>query len=723
MSQFKVSGLITMDAAQAQAALKATKAGLAEVGATGASAGRQAAAGADQATVAVQRQTVATGGLSRAQRTLTQQLLATAGASRALRAIGPALLSTLSPVNMLTFAAAALGATLADSLFGGGKAARGLTEELKEAEGAIDRMGEAAARGFGDLRKQFGSITPELRLFNEEVRRTTQRMAELEAQQAARAISALVKAPFGRAREAPLAEMLGGYVTEPGGGTGIVPEIARIDAMLTALGNSKGIGTQLELVQSLRREVLLAAGGQGQMTLEAAAFFDQLNQVEEMLRRIQAAQLGVGSAQELANAELRDKLALLQAENGIAAATLAFGRDSAQVAALRAAEERRVFEAMLAGSDASEALKDEMRAALAEGQRLAELNLAAGIRAAAGAAAALAEKLGISLDTAIKLAALGPQGVVRANPDPSGQVYSGRGSVVPTRVDAFIASTGGITPEIAARLRNLGRTAGGGGGGAAAAEADAVAELIARLRGEVEIAREANPVKAEMLRLREDLAGASAAERAEVEGLITLRERERAAMEALNYVADQTGTALIDALMGGKDAGEQLIRTLARAVAQAALLGTGPLAGLFGGVGILGILGGGGIQRRAGGGWITGPGGPTGDRIPALLSDGEFVVRAAAAARNRDLLEQINAGSPPRFARGGWAGSAPEGTAPGGGQIGTLRVDLAPGLRAEMRQIARDVAIDVVQEGLGAYDTERLPDRIAEIDGDRRRRG
>ena len=43
---------------------------------------------------------------------------------------------------------------------------------------------------------------------------------------------------------------------------------------------------------------------------------------------------------------------------------------------------------------------------------------------------------------------------------------------------------------------------------------------------------------------------------------------------------------------------------------------------------------------------IRGPGGPTGDRIPAMLSDGEFVVRAAAVRQPGmlQMLQDINAG-------------------------------------------------------------------------------
>ena len=44
------------------------------------------------------------------------------------------------------------------------------------------------------------------------------------------------------------------------------------------------------------------------------------------------------------------------------------------------------------------------------------------------------------------------------------------------------------------------------------------------------------------------------------------------------------------------------------------------------------------------GGYISGPGGPRSDMIPARLSDGEFVVNAAATRNNRAELEAINSG-------------------------------------------------------------------------------
>jgi tape measure domain-containing protein len=63
-------------------------------------------------------------------------------------------------------------------------------------------------------------------------------------------------------------------------------------------------------------------------------------------------------------------------------------------------------------------------------------------------------------------------------------------------------------------------------------------------------------------------------------------------------------------------------------------------------------------ELRANGGFISGPGGPRSDVIPALLSNGEFVINAASTQRFLPLLEAINSGKYGRFSGGGAAGQA-----------------------------------------------------------------
>jgi len=57
--------------------------------------------------------------------------------------------------------------------------------------------------------------------------------------------------------------------------------------------------------------------------------------------------------------------------------------------------------------------------------------------------------------------------------------------------------------------------------------------------------------------------------------------------------------------------------------------------------------------HHADGGFISGPGGPRTDSIPSWLSNGEYVINAAATARNRPLLDEINRH---KFADGGPVG-------------------------------------------------------------------
>lgn len=56
------------------------------------------------------------------------------------------------------------------------------------------------------------------------------------------------------------------------------------------------------------------------------------------------------------------------------------------------------------------------------------------------------------------------------------------------------------------------------------------------------------------------------------------------------------------------------------------------------------------------GGYITGPGTGTSDSIPAMLSNGEFVVNAKSAKEHLDLLQRINSGTVQKFAKGGSVG-------------------------------------------------------------------
>lgn len=87
--------------------------------------------------------------------------------------------------------------------------------------------------------------------------------------------------------------------------------------------------------------------------------------------------------------------------------------------------------------------------------------------------------------------------------------------------------------------------------------------------------------------------------------------------------------------------------------------GSGGRVDISGGASSIGLFARGGPVRLAGGGGpLRGPGTGTSDSIPALLSNGEYVVRASQAKKYGALLEAINSGrhALPRFASGGGVG-------------------------------------------------------------------
>ena len=99
-----------------------------------------------------------------------------------------------------------------------------------------------------------------------------------------------------------------------------------------------------------------------------------------------------------------------------------------------------------------------------------------------------------------------------------------------------------------------------------------------------------------------------------------------------------------------------------------AVPGLGKFGGAIGSVmqQLLGSLGGGakaggGLLSLFGfaeGGHVSGAGTSTSDSIPAMLSNGEYVVNAGATAKHRGVLEAINSGKAPKFATGGIVSSA-----------------------------------------------------------------
>ena len=149
----------------------------------------------------------------------------------------------------------------------------------------------------------------------------------------------------------------------------------------------------------------------------------------------------------------------------------------------------------------------------------------------------------------------------------------------------------------------------GGGGGrastrnaaaeAALREAEAVKQLIAELQFERDQIGLTDLEKRTNETLRRAGAAATVEEREQIKALVAEIERETAALEANKQAQEQRTQAIeslfqmggdalmsiVDGSMKAEDALKRLIVQLAQAALQAALLGSGPLAGLFNGIG------------------------------------------------------------------------------------------------------------------------------------------
>lgn len=187
---------------------------------------------------------------------------------------------------------------------------------------------------------------------------------------------------------------------------------------------------------------------------------------------------------------------------------------------------------------------------------------------------------------------------------------------------------------------------------------------IEKLRVQIDLENEASRAglaltperQAAINQLAEGYATASAA----AAQLEEQQESARRSMEEWMGISQDLAKGFIGDLLDGKSAtealgnafgrlGEQLIQMAADQAIKAlfsnlfgAALGGGSLGNGIG-AGISGMFGAGGL-KLAGGGPVSGPGTETSDSIPAMLSDGEYVVKASAAKKNRGVLDWLNSG-------------------------------------------------------------------------------
>lgn len=142
-----------------------------------------------------------------------------------------------------------------------------------------------------------------------------------------------------------------------------------------------------------------------------------------------------------------------------------------------------------------------------------------------------------------------------------------------------------------------------------------------------------------------------------VEGAKLLIEKAKEGFEFLKDLGSDFADAALDGFERIKDFGKDMATSFFEM-----LKGLNPLS-LFGFEGQDPV-------KRANGGSVFGAGSSTSDSIPAMLSNGEFVVKTSVANKHRGLLEYLNStGKLPGFNTGGSVGS---GGGSGGGFMSTI---------------------------------------------------
>lgn len=97
-------------------------------------------------------------------------------------------------------------------------------------------------------------------------------------------------------------------------------------------------------------------------------------------------------------------------------------------------------------------------------------------------------------------------------------------------------------------------------------------------------------------------------------------------------------------------------------------------------------------SAHASGGLITGPGTGTSDSIPAMLSNGEYIINAAATSRNLPLLHALNAN---HYATGGLVGATPSSTPVAGTTVTGASLVLDPAVFANLTQAAATLGVQL----------------------------
>lgn len=163
------------------------------------------------------------------------------------------------------------------------------------------------------------------------------------------------------------------------------------------------------------------------------------------------------------------------------------------------------------------------------------------------------------------------------------------------------------------------------------------------------------------------------ASQAEIQQLSVADQWAKKTQEYCTQVGQSMGSAMADFIKGNKSASEALA-DFVRGLINNAVSILSEWLGVFAIYSAFPTLASGmtpadmanktvfGIQKHATGGYITGSGTGTSDSIPAMLSNGEYVLRSSAVDRiGIGTLNAMNAGAVPQFSEGGSVGDVVSG--------------------------------------------------------------
>lgn len=682
------------------------------------------------------------------QGTQITQVIGPLGAAGAAKALKAALVSMLSPMTFITIGSIAAAAAMMNWLTGAEEDAVSFEDKLKAVGDAIDSYRDKAQKtrfSTAEMIEEFGKASPELRL----VLADMAALAKIDAQDAIDATAQSV-------RDLVLdLSFLDDRTTTTAAryflGLRSISKEAReagfaFEQNLELLNSNADAATRLQVALDLRKQLLDATGGVDELNSSQRKFYDGLAAIIRDLEYFTGAQQEAWNDLKSTGAELwsslsanaqeylakrvdietqaRNQVEQLRLEAEIQQAITANGADSVSVAELRLEAERLAYQQQLESRDLSEELKDELMEAWDAANGVATVDMAGNI----GLAADEAHRLMVNM---MKAQGQEIMGRIRANPDFSDPRGESRGA---GNSDYVYQDHGLVDVNMPSNPRSKRSRQGAS---SYDKERKALERLLERERQRINVLRESDPVLQEMIRIREQLKGATDAERQAVEDLIRERLKEEQAIaetkEATDFLRDNTEDLVAGLVKGGDEAAaawDRVKEAIAAAALEALLLGTGPFKNLFGmgasGDDIGGIIGIGldaiGLaDGQVGVGTVYGDGGNRDDKVRAMLSPGETVVHAQATRKYRPILQAMNDGVEiPGLANGGEIGSGASGGSSYGGQQGNQAmrslVEFRPSPLLDVK--IREISAETTAQGLEHYDREVLPGAVHRISQD-----